>query len=238
MSSRENEEREMRPAKDLEKNAPRPAAVSAGKRILIVDDDEMNRKVLGGFIERLGHEPVFADSGPEAFGKLDESVDLMLLDVLMPGMNGFDLAKRIRCESDFKDVPIIMVTTLSNTEDRQTAIRAGANDFLSKPVDRNELEARLNSLLGMREARKDSERYQTELEDSVKALKKARDELELRVRERTRELREVNEELRRELAEKRCAKTELQLLEEIFRNSLQGIVITDVEGTIQRVNPA
>jgi diguanylate cyclase (GGDEF)-like protein/PAS domain S-box-containing protein len=131
-----------------------------------------------------------------------------------------------------------MVTTLNNKEDRLNAVKAGANDFLSKPVDKTELEVRMNSLLRMREAQERSKCYQAELESSVKALCEARDELEERVLERTRELQDANENLRLEIAEKRYAKMELQLLEEIFQNSLQGITITDSSGAILRTNPA
>ena len=229
----------MKAAKGLaSKYRGRPLPATEGKRILIVDDDEMNRKVLGGLVKQLGHDPLFADSGPAALGELDERVDLLLLDVLMPGMNGFELARTIRCDSEYADVPIIMVTTLNNKEDRLNAVKAGANDFLSKPVERTELEVRMNSLLKMRDAQERTRRYQAELESSVKALEEARDGLEARVKERTKDLEDANDHLRREIEERRYAQMELQLLEEIIENSLQGITITSPDVEILRVNPA
>lgn len=121
-------------------------------RVLIVDDDRRNVYLLKDMLESLGHEAEPAFSGTEALEKLNPSVDLVLLDVMMPVMDGFELAKRIRSTLGFEDIPIIMVTILDSKEDRLRAVESGANDFIAKPIDMLELRVRVASLLKMKEA--------------------------------------------------------------------------------------
>ena len=99
------------------------------KRILIVDDEEANRELLAGMVEILGHTPQVAQDGLEAFYMLSQGTDLVLLDIMMPDMTGFEVAQTIRQSPDFKDIPIVMVTALNGKEDRLRAVTAGANDF-------------------------------------------------------------------------------------------------------------
>jgi two-component system, cell cycle sensor histidine kinase and response regulator CckA len=133
------------------------------KRILIVDDQEQNRLLLEAMLKSLGYASELAASGAEALDKLDPSFDLVLLDILMPEMDGYEVARRIRDRSDCPSIPIIVVTALSGKADRLTAVAAGANDFISKPIDRMELQVRLASLLKMKEAqdalKRSEERY-------------------------------------------------------------------------------
>jgi two-component sensor histidine kinase len=103
-------------------------------------------------LESLGHEAEPAFSGAEALEKLSPRVDLALLDVMMPIMDGFELARRIRGTAGFEDIPIIMVTILDSKEDRLRAVESGANDFIAKPIDMLELRVRVASLLKMKEA--------------------------------------------------------------------------------------
>ncbi|MBI5568443.1 MAG: response regulator [Desulfomonile tiedjei] len=77
--------------------------------------------------------------------------EMVLLDAMMPGMNGFTVAERIRNGSDVSNVPIIMVTVLSSPEDRRRAFEAGVNDFVGKPIDRWDLKARMESLFKLQE---------------------------------------------------------------------------------------
>lgn len=137
------------------------------KRLLIVDDEAPNRDLLEALVEGLGHEPELACDGVEALAKIKLDVDLVLLDVMMPGMDGFDVARRIRQDPDYGDVPIIMVTALTGKEDRLRAVEAGANDFITKPIDKTELRIRTASLLGMKEAQDLIKRHRKELEDTV-----------------------------------------------------------------------
>ena len=137
------------------------------KRILIVDDVEQNRELLESILTSLGHEAETAGDGVEALAKLKLDIDLVLLDVQMPGMDGFEVARRIRKDPDVSDIPIVMVTVLTGKEDRLRAVEAGANDFITKPVDKTEVRVRTASLLAMKEAQDAMKQHQAELEEKV-----------------------------------------------------------------------
>jgi putative two-component system response regulator len=139
----------------------------AGARLLIVDDEELNRELLEGMVECLGHEAESARDGQEALTRLSPAIDLVLLDVMMPGMDGLEVARRIRIDPEYGDLPIIMVTALANKADRLRAVEAGANDFIAKPVDLTELRVRTTSLLKMKAAQDAVKRHQVELEALV-----------------------------------------------------------------------
>ena len=115
-------------------------------------------------VEGLGHDVEAARDGLEGLAKLQLGVDLVLLDVVMPGLDGFDVCRRIRQDPAGKDVPVIMVTTLETREHRLHAVEAGANDFIAKPVDETELRVRTTSLLKMKAAQDEVKRYQAHLE--------------------------------------------------------------------------
>jgi len=134
------------------------------KRVLVVDDEASNRELLEALLTSLGHDVDMAADGSAALAKLDPSHDLVLLDVMMPGIDGFEVARRIRNESAVSDIPICMVTVLSGKEERLRAVEAGANDFIAKPIDKMELKVRTASLLKTKEAQDTIKRYQAELE--------------------------------------------------------------------------
>lgn len=156
--------------------------MSKPKRILVVDDEKRNRNLLQAMLKSLGYEAELACDGPEALAKLSPEIDLVLLDVMMAGMDGFEVARRIRTEPDCEDIPVIMVTVLAGKEDRLRAIEAGANDFISKPVDELELRIRMASLLRIKEAQD--------------AVKRHRDALEETVEKRTAQLRQSEQRFR------------------------------------------
>jgi signal transduction histidine kinase len=116
--------------------------------ILIVDDEEKNLKLLRAMLSVERCEVVTAPDGETALKLIDEHLpDLILLDVMMPGMNGFDVCHRLKADARTQIIPVLMVTALRDKEDRVMALRAGADDFLSKPIDRTELLVRVKSLL-------------------------------------------------------------------------------------------
>ena len=121
-------------------------------RILIVDDENLNRVRVSDMIRTLGYEVETARDGSEAMRKIRDNIDLVLLDVVMPGMDGFEVTRRIRDDAATRDIPIIMVTGLESKTDRLRAVEAGANDFIAKPVDVTELRVRAASLLRMKRA--------------------------------------------------------------------------------------
>ncbi len=139
-------------------------------RILVVDDEEVNCELLEGLLESFGYETVTAENGKVALEKLDESIDLVLLDVMMPVMNGFEVARHIRVHETLSQLPIVMATALSSKADRLQAVEAGANDFVTKPIDRMELRVRLASLLKMKAAQDEAKFRQDELRRKNEAL--------------------------------------------------------------------
>jgi adenylate cyclase len=142
-------------------------AVGSTKRILAVDDEYNNLVVLKALLTSLGHQVEPAGDGARALARIGPDIDLVLLDIMMPKMDGLEVARRIRNTPDVADIPIIMVTALSGKDDRLRAVEAGANDFISKPVDKVELHIRMDSLLKMKEARDALKNHKAMLEREV-----------------------------------------------------------------------
>lgn len=137
------------------------------RRILVVDDEGRNRRLLEDLLVTLGYTAESAADGPEALKKLNTGFDLVLLDVIMPGMDGFEVVRRIRDDPRVSDIPIIMVTVLNDQDTRLRAVRAGANDFIAKPIDAIEVSVRVASLIRMKQAQDAIKRHRAELEQTV-----------------------------------------------------------------------
>jgi putative two-component system response regulator len=138
-------------------------------KVMVVDDEILNLKLIAAMLKPQGYEVVLASDGPECLAKAKESPpDLFLLDIMMPGMNGFDLVKELKADEKFAMVPVVMVTALQDVNDRVKALEVGADDFLSKPVDRMELRARVRSLLKVKAYNDHMVNYRQELELEVR----------------------------------------------------------------------
>jgi two-component system cell cycle response regulator len=120
-------------------------------KILIVDDEPFNVDYLEQELEDFGYDTVSARNGQEALEKVAaESPDLILLDIMMPLMDGFTVCRTLKENDDTRLIPIVMMTALGSVEDRIKGIEAGADDFLTKPVDERQLLARLQTTLRLK----------------------------------------------------------------------------------------
>jgi putative two-component system response regulator len=151
-------------------------------RILIVDDQPLTRELMTLVVHAQGHKSLIATNGAEALAIAEKRVlDLVILDLVMPGMDGFELTRRIRAGERSRNVPIIVVSVLEDKESRINALAAGADDFLTKPVDRLELKVRVQNLLRIK-------RFQDELAAQNAVLER---KVELRTVELERSNRET-----------------------------------------------
>lgn len=137
-------------------------------KILVVDDEDRNLRLMELLLTSFGYDVLTASNGEEALEKVhDIPPDVILLDVMMPKMDGFEVAKQLKREEETKIIPIVMVTALNGVEDRVKALEAGADDFLNKPVDKTELRARVQSLVKVKAYNDYMQNYQKELEAEV-----------------------------------------------------------------------
>ena len=121
------------------------------QRVLIVDDEPVNRNLIEAMLAPDGHILAIAASGEDALAAIEsDPPDLVLLDVMMPGMDGFEVARRLKNIASTASIPIIMVTALDDRASRMRGLDAGAEDFLNKPLDRSELRARVKNLLRLK----------------------------------------------------------------------------------------
>ena len=125
--------------------------IKSGPRILCVDDLEMILKLLKAVLVPYGYNVILSTSGEEALEIISQQkIDLVLLDVSMPGLCGFEVCKRIKDDERHQNIPVVMVTGLTSKEERIKGIEAGAEDFISKPFDQTELLTRVDMLLKMK----------------------------------------------------------------------------------------
>ena len=151
-------------------------------KILVVDDTPGNVKLLTDLLTVKGYEVATAESGNEALARIDaDCPDLVLLDVMMPGMNGYEVCQRIRQNPATELLPVVMVTALDPSQERTKGIEAGADDFLGKPVNQQELLARVRSLLRVKE-------YYDTIQDQKAELAEWNKKLESRVEEQLAQL--------------------------------------------------
>lgn len=137
--------------------------------ILVVDDEPFNFDVIDLYLKGLDYSLHYASSGESALDCLQGyNPDLILLDVMMPGMDGIEVCKRIKSHQHWRLVPIMVVTALTSREDLARCLDAGADDFISKPLNRSELRARVNSMLRIKRQFDEMRRLAMPLAESAK----------------------------------------------------------------------
>ena len=122
--------------------------VTKDSHVLVVEDDPAVRDVVRRYLERDGHRVTVADDGEAALHAADDSVDLVVLDVMLPGMDGLQVCQRLRSGASGRpDVPVIMLTALGEEDDRIAGLSLGADDYVTKPFSPRELSLRVTSVL-------------------------------------------------------------------------------------------
>ena len=151
--------------------------------ILVVDDDDMNRLLIKSILSRMMYQVSEAFDGIDAWEKMDSLLpDLILLDLIMPRMGGFELIHKLKNDPEKKNIPIMIISGHDEPADRVKAVEAGADDFLSKPLEQVILKAKIKSLLKIKAYNDHMQNYQNKPEEEVAKktakLKQAFDELE------------------------------------------------------------
>jgi PAS domain S-box-containing protein len=185
-------------------------------------------------LECIGHRVLVAQDGEEALKRASHMrPDLILLDVLMPGIDGFETCRRLKAAESTRDISVIFMTCLTDETDKLVGFTAGGVDYITKPFEIGEVIARVTTHLSLREAQKEIEAKNAQLQSEMAirrqkeaALQRAHQELEHRVRDRTAELASSNAALRESQ----------HLLQAIVDNSTAVIFVKDIEGRYLMVN--
>lgn len=215
------------------------------KRILVVDDQPDNVFILQDRLENYGFEVITAYDGPSGIEKaVSEQPDLILLDVMMPGMSGFEVCKNLVENPSTKIIPIILVTALTSAEDIEEGLQAGAYDYIKKPFNKVELLARINSALKFSETNKllrELEAARTYAATIVTANHEIKQPLTLINLSTTAIKREVNkEEIGREKIEKRVGFIEnatreiISVLEKL--SAIKKPILTDYVNNLKMID--
>ncbi|MFN2189567.1 MAG: CpaE family protein, partial [Candidatus Promineifilaceae bacterium] len=140
-------------------------------RILLIDDDADFHFLVKTVLNKRGYEVIWAQSGSEALGMIKaEKPDAAIMDKVMPGMDGFEVARRIRSEPQFVHLPILIVSGAANLEDKLEAFNAGADDYLTKPFEIDELAARITAMLRRSEALKQARQSERETAEDATVI--------------------------------------------------------------------
>lgn len=142
--------------------------------ILLVEDHPTNLKILFHLLERSGFNVIAADNGESAIEKLQNAIpDLILLDVMMPGMDGFETCRRLKASPATKDIPVIFMTALSDTLDKLKGLNLGAVDYITKPFEQEEVIARVKLHLRLRNLTKKLEEQNVQLQQEIQERKRS-----------------------------------------------------------------
>lgn len=231
-----------------------PEGVSC-RTILVVDDDPNNLGVVTGYLSEGDFTILVAEDGECALERARYALpDLILLDVMMPGIDGYETCRRLQEMEETKGIPVIFMTALAETEHKINGFKAGGVDYIAKPFQREEVLARVdvhlrlreltqrlrhaNESLGMRDILRSSQLAETnkELQEEIAERQRAEEEirmlnaqLEQRVIERTAQLSEANKALAREVEQRKAAQEEITLLNEDLLRQREALEVANQE---------
>ncbi len=150
----------------------------SGSRVLIADDIEQNRELLDAYLADEGYQILMAHDGQATLDMVEQQQpDLILLDIMMPRMSGYEVCERLKADPEKRDIPVLMVTALNEMGDIEKAVESGCDDFLTKPVNQLELKTRVRSLLRVRHLASERDRllaYLQEMEQQVLQIRGAK----------------------------------------------------------------
>lgn len=193
--------------------------------ILVVDDTPANLSLMADTLETEGYRVRLADSGQLALASLAAGTpDLILLDIMMPGMDGFEVYRRLRTIEGARDIPVMFISALTDLEQRVEGLKLGAVDYITKPFQREELLARVHTHLELRHLR-------TRLEQKATALEETNEALRLEIAERQR----AEAEQERLIEELQAALAEIKTLRGVIPICASCKSIRDDEGFWNRV---
>src|SRR5450631_3997683 len=203
-----------------------PAASDERKPvILMVDDDPNNLSVMRDCLAGCNYSILAAEDGKSAVLRADYArPDLILLDVMMPGIDGYETCRRLKSQESTKDIPVIFMTALAETGQKVKGLETGAVDYITKPFQREELLARIAVHLHNREL--------------SKSLLEAKESLEIRVEERTAELAQAINALNDEIIERERGEKERVRLARAIEQAAEAIFMCDAQWLFTYVNPA
>lgn len=169
--------------------------------VLVVDDIDVNLKVVGNLLEKNNYEVIFSKSGKEALSILEANQpDVILLDIMMPEMDGYETCKRIKKNFKSKNIPVIFLTAKSDTVDIVEGFNIGGSDFISKPLKKEELLVRIRTQIELKKSREFFLTYQLKLEDELQ--------------KRSADLIEANKSLTKEIENRKIYEKELVVAKE------------------------
>ena len=202
-------------------------ALQTNSRVLVVDDVPTNRSVLKSLLVKPDCMVFEAENGVRALDIVENNdLDLVVLDIVMPGMNGIEVLTRIRKRYSNTELPVLMLTVKDEIADIVKALETGANDYVTRPIDYAILLARINTLLSYKKS-----------QDSIR---ESQDALRSRIEERTNELRQVNQALKEEVSVRLNAEEEVRRSQDRYRllyNDTPSMFFTlDAAGRIASVN--
>ena len=205
--------------------------------ILCVDDEEANLELLKEILIPYGYEVVSVTNGKDALlGVKSQAVDLILLDINMPEMDGLEVCRQVKEDENLRDIPIIMITGLASHEDRIRGIEAGVEDYFTKPFHKEELLARIKILLKMKRLNDERKAAEFQRGAALVALQKSHDELDYQVQVRTAELAKANQILQADIEVRKLVEEKIQHALDKLKTAV-GTTIRVMVSAVERRDP-